>query len=165
MDYFFLVPKIVGSVKYLDISLNEIERLLHEGHGEFDEDFEHTVKDDFNNEITVTLKLNIAIRRTLMVGWSIALKMHRERIDGIDWHNVYLDPRGSKQHGWHRHEFEQNMRSANHRRVPTEILDGITCQRDFLIWTLKEMKISLNRVDHGNYELFGNQGVSGPLPE
>src|SRR5689334_6319261 len=83
MDYFFLVPKIVGSVKYLDISLNEIERLLHEGHGEFDEDFEHTVKDDFNNEITVTLKLNIAIRRTLMVGWSIALKMHRERIDGI----------------------------------------------------------------------------------
>lgn len=34
-----------------------------------------------------------------------------------------------------------------------------------MIWTLKEMKISLNRVDHGNYELFGNQEFADSAPE
>jgi hypothetical protein len=165
MDHFFLVPTVVAAVKYLDISLNEIERILREENGEFNFDWEHVVEDEFNNEITVVLKLNISCQQPMMVGWSIALKMHRTRIDGIDWHNAYFDPHGDKQHGWHRHEFDQNTKSANNRRVPTAALDSLTCQREFLIWTLKEMKFILNRVDYGNYELFGDQGVPGSPPE
>jgi len=114
---------------------------------------EATIVDDLNTEHVVTLKLNINTRAQLMVGWSIALKLHQIRIDGIDWHSTYSDPDGKKHQGWHRHRFDQRKQRAS-ERWPTEVLNEVSDRTQFLIRTLKEMDISLNAVDHGSYDLF-----------
>jgi hypothetical protein len=155
-DKFFLVPIIVAAEKYIDISRDEIERMLNEENGEFDFDWEEIVTDDLNNEHVVTLKLNISCKSQLMIGWSIALKLHQIRIDGIDWHSVYRDPEGVKQHGWHRHRFDQKKQRADGQRWATKLLEGSSNRTQFLTRTLSEMKISLSGVDHGNYELFSD---------
>jgi hypothetical protein len=112
-DKFFLVPQIVATEKYIDISRDEIERNLNDEGGEVDYDWEETLTDDFNVEWNVTLKLNISCKSPLMVGWSIALKLHQIRIDGIDWHSAFCDPEGTKHHGWHRHALTKR------NKVPT----------------------------------------------
>jgi hypothetical protein len=155
-DKFFLAPAIVAAKKYIDLSRDEIERTLGDENGEFDYDWEETVTDDLNTEHVVTLKLNINCRAPLMISWSIALKLHQIRIDGIDWHASYSDPEGTKQRGWHRHKFDRRKQSADSQRWPTDVLDRASGRTDFLIRTLKEMNIILSGVDHGNYELFSD---------
>lgn len=100
-----------------------------------------------------------------MIGWSIALKLHQIRIDGIDWHSVYRDPDGHKHHGWHRHRFDRRKQSAEGQRWPTKVLERASDRTHFLISTLKEMNIALSRGDHGNYELFSDQRGINPPPE
>jgi hypothetical protein len=129
---------------------------LDEENGEFDSDWEETVIDDLNTEHVVTLKLNINCKSRLMISWSIALKLHQIRIDGIDWHSSYCDPDGDKHHGWHRHRFDPRKQSADGQRWPTKVLEGVSDRTHFLISTLKEMNIALSGVDHGNYELFSD---------
>ncbi len=155
-DKFFLVPTIVAAEKYIDISRDEIERALNDENGEFDYDWEETVTDDLGNEHVVTLKLNINCKAQLMNSWSIALKLHQIRIDGIDWHSVYRDPTGATQYGWHRHRFDPRKQRADSQRWPITALEGASNRTHFLIRTLSEMNISLSGVDHGNYELFSD---------
>jgi len=165
MDYFFLVPKIVSMTKYLDVSRDEIERDLTGQNGQVEYQWEEVVEDDVHMEHFVPLRLNISCRPHLIVGWAISLKMHNIRIDGLDWHSSFYDPNGEKRHGWHRHEFDQKQQCADGRRLPTAALDHTTTQTQFLIRTLKEMKIQLSGVDHGNYELFPYSGVSNTSSE
>lgn len=155
-DKFFLASTIVAAEKYIDISRDEIERTLSDENGEFDYDWEETVLDDLGNEHVVTLKLNINCKSQLMVSWSISLKLHQIRIDGIDWHSVYTDPNGDRQNGWHRHRFDPKKQRADGQRWPTKALDQMSNRTQFLIRTLSEMNIRLSGVDHGNYELFSN---------
>jgi len=162
---FFLAPKIVEAKKYLDISRDQIERDLNDEGGEVEYDWEETVIDDFSVEHNVTLKLNIACKPQMALAWSIALKLHQIRIDGIDWHNTFCDPEGNKQHGWHRHRFDQKKESADAQRWPTNALDDVSDKTTFLIRTLKEMNILLSGVDHGNYNLFTDQRSVNPPPE
>jgi len=158
MELFFLVPKIVAAQKYIDLNRDEIERAINADNGEFEWEWEEVIVDDFGTEHYVPLKLNVSCRSELVVGWSIALKLHCIRIDGIDWHRTFVDPNGVEHHGWHRHEFDQRSKSADKRRIPVEGPDvsmaldmGIN---QFLIRTLSKLRISLSGVDHGNYELF-----------
>jgi len=164
-DKFFLGPIIVATKKYIDISRDEIERTLNDENGEFDYDWEETVTDELHTEHVVTLKLNISCKGPLMISWSIALKLHQIRIDGIDWHSSYCDPDGNKQHGWHRHRFDPRKQSADSQRWPTNALEQSSGRTDFLIRTLKEMNITLSGVDHGNYNLFSDQRGADPPSE
>lgn len=156
MDYFFLVPKIITTAKYIDTSRDGIERRLNDEGGQIEYEWEEVIEDDFHNEHFVPLQLNISCKAPLIVSWAISLKLHRIRIDGIDWHRRFIDPNGEKQYGWHRHEFDAHEQTADHRRVPTDILQNAQSRADFLIRTLKQMNILLSGVDHGNYELFSN---------
>jgi hypothetical protein len=158
MELFFLVPKIVAAKKYIDISRDEIERALNAQNGCFDFEWEEALVDDFHQEHFATLRLNIHCASSLMVGWTIALKLHNERIDGIDWHLTYDDPDGQKQYGWHRHEFDQREKRAT-RRVPTNCLRNAGSKADFLVRTLSELNISVSGADHGNYDLFTPESV------
>jgi len=155
-DKFFLVPTIITAEKYIDISRQEIERALDEENGEFSFDWEETVTDELNVEHDVTLQLNLNCKSPLTISWSISLKLHQIRIDGIDWHGTYRDPDGNKHQGWHRHKFDMRKQSADGQRWPTKALEGTFDRTRFLIRTLKEMNIALSGVDHGNYELFSN---------
>lgn len=151
---FFLVPQIVAAKKYIDISRDDMERNLNDENGEVEYDWEETITDDFDIEHVVTLKLNISCKSPIMLAWSIALKLHQIRIDGVDWHSTFYDPEGNKHQGWHRHRFDQKKENADGQRWPTKALEGASDKTTFLIRTLKEMNISLSGVDHGNYELF-----------
>jgi len=153
-DKFFLVPQITATEKYIDISRDGMERELNDENGEFIHEWEESLEDDVHQEHVDTLRLNISCRSSLVVGWTIALKMHGVRIDGIDWHGSFTDPQGNKQQGWHRHSFSQTTHSADRQRHPISALEGVTTRTQFLIRTLKEMKILVSGVDHGNYELF-----------
>ncbi|MGB8061099.1 MAG: hypothetical protein WCF26_04340 [Candidatus Sulfotelmatobacter sp.] len=155
-DKFFLAPTIVAAEKYIDISRDEIERALDEENSEFDYDWEETITDDLNTEHVVTLKLNINCKSRLMISWSISLKLHQIRIDGIDRHSRYSDREGNIHEGWHRHRFDPRKQRADDQRWPTNVLQGASERTQFLIRTLKEMNISVSGVDHGNYELFPN---------
>ena len=129
---FFLAPRIVAAKKYIDISRDEIERNLNDENGEVDYDWEETITDDFNTEWNVTLKLNISCKPALVVAWSIALKLHQIRIDGIDWHNTFCDPEGNKHHGWHRHRFDPKKENADGQRLPTNVMEGVSDKSTFL---------------------------------
>jgi hypothetical protein len=154
MELFFLVPKIVAARKYVSIHRDEIERELAGEHGQFEWEWEEIIADEFGNEQYVPLRLNISCRDELAVSWSISLKLHCIRIDGIDWHRTFIDPNGSVQKGWHRHEFDQRSKSADKHRVPVVGLGLDISRTDFLIRTLSEMNVLLSGVDNGNYELF-----------
>jgi hypothetical protein len=155
-DKFFLAPAIVAVEKYIDISRDEIERALNDENGEFEYDWEEVVLDDLNNEHVVTLKLNINCKSRLMIAWSIALKLHQIRIDGIDWHSRYKDPGGNEQKGWHRHRFDPRSHRGDNQRWATTVLEGVSDKTQFLVRALKEMNIVVSGVDHGNYELFSD---------
>lgn len=165
MDYFFLVPKIIAAEKYINVSRDDIERALNAENGQVDYEWEEAVEDDFHTEHFIPLRLNISCRTTLIEGWTISLKMHSVRIDGIDWHSVFIDANGAKQRGWHRHEFSSRTLSADGQRWATNALVGVATKTDFLIRTLKEMKILLSGVNHGNYELFPYTEVTDSAPE
>ncbi len=160
MDLFFLVPKIIAAEKYIDINRDEIERAITSENGEFEWEWEEVIVDEFGNEHYVPLRLNIHCRSEYALGWSVAIKLHSIRIDGIDWHSRFFDPQGIKREGWHRHEFNQHTKSAAEQRVPIDGLDDDMTVEQFLTRTLSRLRISLSGVDHGNYELFRSADIS-----
>ena len=140
MFCFHLVPTIVGGHKYFDISREEVGRALHA-----DEHIEciteHQVGDD-----VVNLKLNIQCKRDYPESWTISLKLHQERIDGIDHQLIYSDKNGKRCKGWHRNTWDSNKKKASiHEPLIDFKFDSID---QFLVRSLGTMKIILNKVDH-----------------
>jgi hypothetical protein len=151
--FFHLVPAIVANEKYFDVSRDEIERNLADENGRVEYETEHSIEDEFGKEIVVTLRLNINCQSPVAVGWTISLKLHGVRIDGIDWHAFYTDPGGNQQQGWHRHLYSSATKSADGQRLPVDGFHILKNRRDFLIRALSEMKLLLSGVDYGADEL------------
>ena len=153
-DKLFLVPKIIAGGTYFDISRSDIEWDLDNENGEAEYECDQYVTDDSNVEHVIQLRLNISCRSPFPVGWTISLKLHGVRIDGIDWHNKYDDPGGNECHGWHRHSYNARQQTADHVRVPITSLDDVNERTTFLIRAMSELRISLNSEDaHGTDEL------------
>lgn len=142
---FHLVEQIRAEDKYFNISLSELSRKLAD-EGQYEVNWEHeTVDVDGTTQVT-NLRLNLARRGPT---WAAALKLHRIRIDGIDWLRRYDDPDGNRCSGWHRHnwnELEQNV--SFHIPMPDFAGDRLTIS-DFLVRMCKEMRISLSASDVG----------------
>jgi hypothetical protein len=105
------------------------------------------------NEFTAVLRLNASCNNEDVRGWTISLKLHKERIDGIDWEPYFDDQTGNKSSGWHRHEWDQRRRTAKSIKNPVQGFDSVKSREDFIIRTLKEMRIQLNKVDHESDKL------------
>lgn len=146
---FFLVPQIVADDKYFDVSAAEIIRALLAPSGKFDQTEEHETKDEYNVDFRIIIRLNINCQSKVPEGWTIALKLHNERIDGIDWESEFTAADGSTGHGWHRHEWSQQAQSAKHRKIPVPDFAGIEAREQFLIRALSIMRIKLNARDYG----------------
>ena len=114
---------------------------------------EHQFVDDFFTEHTALLRLNISCRNEYEKGWTIALKLHKERIDGIDWEPRFIDSVGSVASGWHRHIWDRRHQNADSNKVSVQGFDEVKTRDQFIVRALKEMSISLNRTDHGTDEL------------
>jgi hypothetical protein len=150
-EYFHLVPRIVEEEKYFDVSRAEIQREL-ETRGEFGIETFHELNDD-GEQVTVTLDLRISYKNGYG-GWSVALLLHNERVDGIDFEARYTSMDDQSCSGWHRHCWNEAAKEAKTQKKPLTDLDGIDNLEDFLIRIFATLRIRLNQEDHGNYELF-----------
>jgi hypothetical protein len=146
---FFLVPQIVADMKYFDVSAPEILRSLLAPSGKFDLTEEHETKDEYNVDFRVIIRLNINCQSKVPEGWTIALKLHNERVDGIDWESEFTAADGSTGHGWHRHQWNQREQSAKRIKIPAPDFDGIDAREQFLTRALSVMRIRLNARDYG----------------
>ncbi len=144
------VPRIVGSDKYFDISREAIERALAQT-GKCEVTAVHDFKGDDGEEIAVDLKLNITARIDLPQSWSMSLKLHKIRIDCIDYEPVYDCIDGTKNSGWHRHCWNEKHESAESDKVPASI-GSIQTREEFLIRGFSEMRIVLNAADDGSQQ-------------
>ncbi|HEX3154465.1 MAG TPA: hypothetical protein VHV32_07550 [Candidatus Angelobacter sp.] len=162
-DLFHLAARVIADVKWFACSINDIERELNDENGECEKECEHSIPDEFGNEAIVTLRLNINCKSKYPQGWTIALKMHGTRIDGIDWHATFTDPEGQKHNGWHRHHYNAKAKTADHTRYPVQgfdNLDGDAMGRyRFLIRALKEMRMTLDANDNGQDKLQFSQTI------
>jgi hypothetical protein len=146
---FFLVPQIVADAKYFDVSAAEIVRSLRAPAGKFDLKAEHETKDEYNIDFRVIIRLNINCQSAEPEGWTIALKLHDERIDGFDWESRFTAADGTAAHGWHRHRWDQRAQSAKATKLPARDFDAIDAREQFLIRALSLMRITLNARDYG----------------
>ena len=149
-NYFFLVPRIVAEAKYFDVSIAEMLRVLDSAAGTFECTEEHETRDEYNLEQHVVLRLNVHCQSTLPQGWTIALKLHNERIDGLDWESEYTAADGSTLHGWHRHQWNQREQSAKRLKMPAGDLDTVDSREQFLIRAFSIMRITVSGRDYGD---------------
>lgn len=151
-NLFPFTSTIVTEVKYFDISRDEIVRQLQAG-GNVETETEHRFSDEFSNEFTAVLRLNISCKYEDARGWTISLKLHKERVDGIDWEPYFIDQTGGKSFGWHRHVWNQKYQTAKSMKTPVQGFDGVKTREEFVIRALKELRITLSKVDHESDKL------------
>jgi hypothetical protein len=101
----------------------------------------------------LTLDLRISYKNGYG-GWSVALLLHNERVDGIDFEARYTAMDGQSCSGWHRHCWNEEAKEAKTQKRPLAALDGVDNIEDFLIRIFAALRIRLNQEDHGTYELF-----------
>jgi len=148
-DYFFLAEKIRADSKYFDVSIEEILRDLENEGGKFEYECEHM---PIGVEYSVPLRLNVRCKGPVN-SWTIALKLHCIRIDGVDWEARYTGAQGQSMCGWHRHMFDDKSKSAENLKASVEGFNDISDKKQFLFRTFKLRKILLNEVDYGPTEL------------
>ena len=153
-ERFYLAEQIRTEGKYLDVSRDEIGRAL-ESAGVFEGVFEHDTEDDDGKTVSVELKLNLHTRsRNVNYSWSASLKLHGIRIDCIDYENKFIAADGVLASGWHRHDWDTAGKSAERKKVPLNGFDNELSSIDyFVIRVTTELRIRLNKNDHGNSEL------------
>lgn len=151
-NMFFLVPRIVTEEKYFNVSRAEILRCLAKD-GEFDLSTEHTFSDGDISLPAVVLRVNITGRGSIPQSWSIALKLHDTRIDGIDWESRFTAQDGTIGSGWHRHCWDEKQTSAEKNKIPVGDLTGDLSKEEFLIRALSILRITLSGNDNGSDEL------------
>ena len=151
---FHRAPEIISSEKYIDFHINELVRALR-GRNRYEVEFDHYLAQTSDEEPdSILLRLNIACPIfDLPESWTISLKLHNERIDGVDFLRSYRDENGNRASGWHRHIWDPNAQNAD-RHSELRDVNNIKTINQFLIRTLSIMKTKYNAVDDGNFELF-----------
>jgi hypothetical protein len=150
-EFFHLVERIRSEQKYFDISRDEIETELYAG--DSCEAYCSHEMDDNGEVVYPELRLNVK-RRKQGRRWSVALKLHDTRIDGIDFESKFDLPNGSQARGWHRHEWDAKANSAERLKIPLGDFGGeILSAEEFLIRAFSELRILLNSRNAGNSRL------------
>jgi len=153
-DFFDFVEQIRAGEKYFDVSREAIQRLLLAKHGQCDLLTDHDLEDKKGGTVTATLRLNITTRAESPLNWSMALKLHGVRIDGVDHESRFRMIDSGFGHGWHRHMWDSSEESAERDKLPITVLDGVSTRDQFLIRGLSVLKVRLNAVDHGQELLY-----------
>jgi hypothetical protein len=152
-EVFHLVERIRSQDKYFPISREQIQRELRAS-GYCEVQCVHEVMDDAGDLIGCELKLNITCRHSLPQTWKLALKLHATRIDGIDHEGRFTSESGDTASGWHRHGWDARRKSAERVKLSLDGFDAnLSSREEFLIRAFKELRILLNKDDHGNAEL------------
>jgi hypothetical protein len=111
---------------------------------------EHTTVDEYGTDYAVVLRLNVHCQSPVPEGWTLALKLHKIRIDGVDWEPKFDATDETQQSGWHRHQWNQKQQSCKDYKVLAPDLDGIGAREQFLIRSFSLMRIRVSKTDYGD---------------
>lgn len=145
-DFFDQAPRLAAEEKYFDVSKQGLRRALLSNHGKCDLLTDHEVSVDGRPQ-TVVLRLNISTRGPQPTAWSMAVKLHGIRIDGVDHEGRFTTEDGKTAVGWHRHCWDPIEESAERHKVPVSVMDDIKTVEDFLVRGLSLLRVRLNAVD------------------
>jgi len=147
-ELFDYVEQIRDAQKSIEVSLKDIQRELR-GKSKCDVYFDVDVIDSNGLPVTASVRLNIAggLDRPL-TSWTLAMKLHNIRIDGIDHEFRFKMLSGAVGHGWHRHYWDKSEGTADHHKLPIDALDHIASGEEFLSHGLNVLKIRADTVDH-----------------
>jgi hypothetical protein len=134
---FDFVDQIRAAQKYFDVSRLELQRALLVN-GKCDVSSEHDVVDESNQTVTTELRLNISARDEVTESWSMALKLHGIRIDGIDYEAKFRTVDGDIGRGWHRHQWDKHDENADRGKVAVPNMSGVASREEFLIRALSK---------------------------
>ena len=151
-----LAERFRQAEKYFDVSLAEIERKLDADGGEYECRAEVEVVGVDGEPVAAELRLNINCRSSILANWSVSIKLHKIRIDCIDHERRFHVNDSKFATGWHRHSWDEKANNCENKQAGKIPLDGFNhCQSraSFLLWVLKELRVLLNRNDHGTDEL------------
>jgi hypothetical protein len=149
-EFFGLVEQIRQEAKYFHVSRSELAAKLA-----MDKQCEilceHETTDVDGSTVFVTLRLNWAQR--FLGRWSVSLKLHKVRVDGIDWLRLYDTPNGTKCSGWHRHGWDATTKQADlHIPLPDAFGVDVNTTEDFILRICSEMQIYLSAKDVGIFD-------------
>ena len=114
------------------------------------------ITDDDGEVVGVELRLNVNCRAPKpWMGWSVTLKLHRMRIDGVDHEAIFDTADGTKGTGWHRHLWDSTERNGDRLKQPLASFgEGPPLSRvDFVVRAFSELRVLLNNKDDGNANL------------
>ena len=152
-----LAERFRQAEKYFDVSLVEIERRLDGDGGEYECRAEVEVAGVDGVPVAAELRLNITCKSSIWANWSVSIKLHKVRIDGIDYEPRFPMGGGKFGAGWHRHSWDETASDCDNKQAGKIPLDSFAdhCQSraSFLIFALKELRVLLNKNDHGTDEL------------
>jgi hypothetical protein len=89
--------------------------------GKLDHRFTVDVIGATGNLTAAHLRWAVCARSNKPLNWSMSLLLNDVRIDCIDWEKRVLDHRGHLCSGWHRHIWDSDTESCEHKK---ECLDG-----------------------------------------
>ena len=151
--FFEYVDQIRAAEKYFDVSREEIRRLLMTK-GKCHLPCDVDIVDSSGQPATAGVRLNISAVAESPLCWTMALKLHDIRIDGVDYESRFRLANGDVGHGWHRHQWNASDETADRHKVEVADFDTVTTRDEFIIRGLSLMRVRLSAVDHGQDLLF-----------
>ena len=148
--YFDLVPRFLDGPIYIDISRDEIERILVQ-----DKSFDRTFEDA---ETGVPFRICIQQRSLHVESVILAILVHEVRVGGIDFEVKFEDVNKVRRRGWHKHVWNPVEEDADGWKVAIGCFDGVSDLGQWLIRAFKELRIHYSGKDYGEPTLQFDQG-------
>ena len=145
---FDYVEQIRKAEKYFGVSPGRIARELAAA-GRCEVTAVHEWVDDNGEQLAAELRLNMSGRVEYPHTWKVALKLHRTRIDGIDFEPKFQRLDGSIGRGWHRHRWNPAEDSAERDKVPIKDFDTARNREQFLVRAMNILRITLDQSSDG----------------
>jgi len=144
---FDCVPKLLKERKWFDVSLDTILRDIDDGKRVDLQTVHQTLDETSGEQSKLPLRLRVSGTSSSEEGWHIMLLLYNRPIDGFGYEARFCDIHGVEQTGWHRHIWNHKSQGAADKVLASMLDKGKISFRDFLIRTLKEMKISYPKDD------------------
>jgi hypothetical protein len=147
-----LVPKLLSEDKWFDCSMETIMRKV-QARERIDLRGLHEIEDANGEKVPLSIRLKISGIPEAPEGWDVAFFVNNVRVDGFGYDERFYDSDGVERNGWHRHVWDGKTRAP--RRAPVELFDRDRLTLwNFIVWALKEMKISYPKDDDYATDLF-----------
>lgn len=140
------VEQIRAEVKYFAVAQDRIERELASV-GRCEVIAVHEFVDENGQQRAAELRLNMSGRVEYPHTWKVVLKLHKTRIDGIDFETKFTACDGTIGHGWHRHRWNRAEDSAEREKVPVRDFDSAYKRSQFLTRAMNTLRVRLSKSD------------------